>query len=153
MSSSQLNPPSSQLNAPSANAQTGDPFRFTSAKEIAAKATTIKAYVREATAAEKAGMKVETKPPKFPVPEELKAKFRNRLGALSPSSSRFRVRPAALRFNEAETRASDALSCSALANAGGGSLNPVAERPISRSPLRRHPRKNRHEVIDIVDDE
>ena len=52
-------------------------MKFTSAKEIATKATTIKAYVREAVAAEKAGMKVETKPPEFPVPEELKEKFRN----------------------------------------------------------------------------
>src|SRR5499427_8477373 len=34
-------------------------MKFTSAKEIAAKAATIKAYVREAVAAEKAGMKVE----------------------------------------------------------------------------------------------
>jgi uncharacterized protein YdeI (YjbR/CyaY-like superfamily) len=41
------------------------------------KAATIKAYVREAVAAEQAGMKVETKPPEFPVPEELKEKFRN----------------------------------------------------------------------------
>ncbi len=52
-------------------------MKFTSAKEIAAKAATIKAYVRGAVAAEKAGMKVETKPPEFPVPEELKEKFRN----------------------------------------------------------------------------
>ena len=52
-------------------------MKFTSAKEIATKAATIKAYVREAVAAEKAGMKVETKPPEFPVPEELKEKFRN----------------------------------------------------------------------------
>jgi uncharacterized protein YdeI (YjbR/CyaY-like superfamily) len=52
-------------------------MKFTSAKEIATKAATIKAYVREAVAAEKAGMKVETKPPKFPVPEELKEKFHN----------------------------------------------------------------------------
>jgi len=51
--------------------------KFTSAKEIATKAATIKAYVREAVAAEKAGMKVETKPTEFPVPEELKEKFRN----------------------------------------------------------------------------
>ena len=43
-------------------------MKFTSAKEIAAKAATIKAYVREAVAAEKAGLKVETKPPEFPVP-------------------------------------------------------------------------------------
>ncbi|HZZ66841.1 MAG TPA: YdeI/OmpD-associated family protein [Phenylobacterium sp.] len=52
-------------------------MKFTSAKEIAAKATTIKAYVREAMAAEKAGMKVETRPPELPLPEELKEKFRD----------------------------------------------------------------------------
>ena len=52
-------------------------MKFTSAKEIATKAAIIKAYVREAVAAEKAGMKVETKPPKLPVPEELKEKFRD----------------------------------------------------------------------------
>ena len=52
-------------------------MKFTSTKEIATKSATIKAYVREAVAAEKAGMKVETKPPKCPVPEELKEKFRN----------------------------------------------------------------------------
>src|SRR5215471_12582519 len=43
-------------------------MKFTSAKEIATKAATIEAYVREAMAAEKAGMKVETKPREFPVP-------------------------------------------------------------------------------------
>jgi uncharacterized protein YdeI (YjbR/CyaY-like superfamily) len=52
-------------------------MKFTSANEIATKATTIKTYMREAVAAEKAGMKVETKPPEFPVPEELKEKFRS----------------------------------------------------------------------------
>src|SRR5438552_3597278 len=51
-------------------------MKFTSAKEIAAKAATIKAYLREAVAAEKAGLRVETKPRIVPVPEELKAKFR-----------------------------------------------------------------------------
>src|SRR5581483_4941416 len=52
-------------------------MKFTGAKEIATKAATIKAYVREAMAAEKAGMKVEIKPRELPVPDELKAKFRN----------------------------------------------------------------------------
>src|SRR5271169_5890537 len=52
-------------------------MKFTNAKEIATKAATIKTYVREAMAAEKAGMKVETKPQEFPVPKELKEKFRN----------------------------------------------------------------------------
>jgi uncharacterized protein YdeI (YjbR/CyaY-like superfamily) len=51
-------------------------MKFTSAREIAAKAATIKAYVREAVAAEKAGRRVETKPLEIPVPEELKQKFR-----------------------------------------------------------------------------
>jgi uncharacterized protein YdeI (YjbR/CyaY-like superfamily) len=51
-------------------------MKFTSAKEIATKAATIKAYIREAVAAAKAGMKVETKPPKLPLPDELKQKFR-----------------------------------------------------------------------------
>jgi uncharacterized protein YdeI (YjbR/CyaY-like superfamily) len=52
-------------------------MKFTSATEIATQATTIKAYVSEAVAAEKAGLKVQTNPPEFPVPEELKEKFRN----------------------------------------------------------------------------
>jgi uncharacterized protein YdeI (YjbR/CyaY-like superfamily) len=43
-------------------------MKFTSAKEIATKAATIKAYVREAVAAEKAGLRVQTKPPEFPCP-------------------------------------------------------------------------------------
>src|SRR5438552_14880157 len=43
-------------------------MKFTSVKEIATKAATIKTYVREAVAAEKAGMKVETKPPEIPMP-------------------------------------------------------------------------------------
>src|SRR5215510_4218766 len=51
-------------------------MKFTSAKEIAVKAATIEAYVREAVAAAKAGWKVETKPTEFPVPDELKEKFR-----------------------------------------------------------------------------
>ena len=57
--------------------QAGRVMKFTSAKEIATKAATIKAYLREAMAAERAGMKVETKPRKFPVPEELRQKFRS----------------------------------------------------------------------------
>ncbi|HVZ07897.1 YdeI/OmpD-associated family protein [Rhodopila sp.] len=52
-------------------------MKFTSVGEIAAKTATINAYVREAVAAAQAGMKVETKPPKIPVPKELKEKFRD----------------------------------------------------------------------------
>ncbi|MBV9018457.1 MAG: YdeI/OmpD-associated family protein [Alphaproteobacteria bacterium] len=52
-------------------------MKFTSAKEIATKGVTIKAYVREAMAANKAGRKLETKNRELPVPDELQEKFRN----------------------------------------------------------------------------
>jgi uncharacterized protein YdeI (YjbR/CyaY-like superfamily) len=51
-------------------------MKFTSVKEITAKAATIKAYVREAIAIEKAGLRVEKKETSdFPVPEELTERF------------------------------------------------------------------------------
>jgi uncharacterized protein YdeI (YjbR/CyaY-like superfamily) len=57
--------------------QAGRVMKFTSATEIAAKAATIKAYVREAIAVEKAGLRVEPrKTSDFPVPAELKERFR-----------------------------------------------------------------------------
>jgi uncharacterized protein YdeI (YjbR/CyaY-like superfamily) len=51
-------------------------MKFTSTSEIAAKASAIKSYVREAVAAAKAGRKVETVPRELPVPAELREKFR-----------------------------------------------------------------------------
>jgi uncharacterized protein YdeI (YjbR/CyaY-like superfamily) len=52
-------------------------MKFTSAKEITAKAATIKAYVREAIAVEEAGLRVKPKKTSdFPVPEELSEAFR-----------------------------------------------------------------------------
>jgi uncharacterized protein YdeI (YjbR/CyaY-like superfamily) len=56
--------------------QAGRLMKFTSVRDITAQTATIKAYVREAIAAARAGLKVETKTPEFPVPDELKAKFR-----------------------------------------------------------------------------
>lgn len=57
--------------------QAGRVMKFTSAKEIAAKAPTIKAYVREAIAVEKAGLRVKRKKTSdFPVPGELRELFR-----------------------------------------------------------------------------
>jgi uncharacterized protein YdeI (YjbR/CyaY-like superfamily) len=50
-------------------------MKFTGVEEIAVKEATIKTYVREAMAAAKAGLKVETKPRELPVPEELTEKF------------------------------------------------------------------------------
>src|SRR3954452_2593215 len=52
-------------------------MKFTSAKEITAKAATIKAYVREAIAVEKAGLRMKPKTTSdYPVPEELSERFR-----------------------------------------------------------------------------
>jgi uncharacterized protein YdeI (YjbR/CyaY-like superfamily) len=57
--------------------QAGRVMKFTSAKEITASAATIKAYVREAIAVEKAGLRVKPKRTSdFPVPEELTERFR-----------------------------------------------------------------------------
>src|SRR4051812_2981060 len=50
---------------------------FTSAKEITANAATIKSYVREAIAVEKAGLRMKPRTTAdFPVPEELSERFR-----------------------------------------------------------------------------
>src|SRR6478735_2761504 len=50
----------------------GRVMKFTSAREITAKAATIKAYVREAIAVEKAGLRVKPKKTSdYPVPPEL----------------------------------------------------------------------------------
>ncbi len=55
----------------------GRVMKFTSAKQISAQAATIKAYVREAMAVEKAGRRMERKKTSdFPVPEELTQRFR-----------------------------------------------------------------------------
>ena len=52
-------------------------MKFTSAKEVKAKAAIIKAYVREAIAVERAGLRVEPKKTSdFPVPDELRERFR-----------------------------------------------------------------------------
>src|ERR1700745_3150160 len=57
--------------------QAGRVMKFTSAKEITAQAATIKAYVREAIAVEKAGLRMKQKKTSdFPVPEELRERFR-----------------------------------------------------------------------------
>jgi uncharacterized protein YdeI (YjbR/CyaY-like superfamily) len=55
----------------------GRVMKFTSVKDITAKAATIRAYVREAIAVEKAGLRMEQrKTSDFPVPEELTERFR-----------------------------------------------------------------------------
>ena len=57
--------------------QAGRVMKFTSAREITANASTIKAYVREAIAVEKAGLRMMPKTTSdYPVPEELRERFR-----------------------------------------------------------------------------
>jgi uncharacterized protein YdeI (YjbR/CyaY-like superfamily) len=55
----------------------GRVMKFASAKDIAAKAATIKAYVREAIAVEQAGLRMKPKKTSaVPVPDELSERFR-----------------------------------------------------------------------------
>jgi uncharacterized protein YdeI (YjbR/CyaY-like superfamily) len=56
--------------------QAGRVMKFTSTKEIAAKAAIIKSYVREAVALANAGVKMKSKPRVLPVPDELAEAFR-----------------------------------------------------------------------------
>ena len=70
-------------------------MKFTSAKDITAKAATIKAYVREAIAVEKAGLRMTPrKTSDFPVPDELRqrfrrdARFKSAFAALTPGRQR-----------------------------------------------------------------
>ncbi len=57
--------------------QAGRVMKFTSMKDITAKAAIIKAYVREAIAVEQAGLRMERKKTAdFPVPDELTERFR-----------------------------------------------------------------------------
>jgi uncharacterized protein YdeI (YjbR/CyaY-like superfamily) len=57
--------------------QAGRVMKFASAKDITAKAATIKAYVREAIAVEKAGVRMKKRTTSdYPVPEELSERFR-----------------------------------------------------------------------------
>jgi uncharacterized protein YdeI (YjbR/CyaY-like superfamily) len=68
---------SKQLLVQLGQVQAGRVMKFTSAKEIAASAPTIRKYVREAIAVEKAGLRVQPKKTSdFPVPEELRERFR-----------------------------------------------------------------------------
>ena len=75
--------------------QAGRVMKFTSVKEIRAKASTIKAYVREAIGVEKAGLRVKRKTTAdYPVPEELRerfkkdARFKRAFEALTPGRQR-----------------------------------------------------------------
>ena len=73
----------------------GRVMKFTTAKDIAAQAATIKAYVREAIAGENAGLRMKKKTTSdYPVPEELSerfkkdARFKRAFEALTPGRQR-----------------------------------------------------------------
>jgi uncharacterized protein YdeI (YjbR/CyaY-like superfamily) len=75
--------------------QAGRVMKFTSVKDITAKAATIKAYVREAIAVEKAGLRMKRRRTSdFPVPDELRewfrrdARFKRAFEALTPGRQR-----------------------------------------------------------------
>jgi uncharacterized protein YdeI (YjbR/CyaY-like superfamily) len=75
--------------------QAGRVMKFTSVNDIKARAATIKGYVREAIAVERAGLRVEKKKTSdFPVPEELTerfrkdARFKRAFDALTPGRQR-----------------------------------------------------------------
>jgi uncharacterized protein YdeI (YjbR/CyaY-like superfamily) len=75
--------------------QAGRVMKFTSAKDIMAKAAIIKSYVREAIAVEKAGLRIERKKTSdFAVPEELRERlrtdpnFKRAFNALTPGRQR-----------------------------------------------------------------
>lgn len=83
------------LSAPGPNTQSARQMRFTSLGEIDALESTIKAYVREATALERAGKTVDFKPiTEHAVPEELQARldaqpaFKKAFEALTPGRRR-----------------------------------------------------------------
>jgi uncharacterized protein YdeI (YjbR/CyaY-like superfamily) len=80
-----LRDPKHVLVAPG-NTQAGRQIRFTSVQEIARMEATIKAYIREAIEAEKAGLKVELKKD-FPV----SAEFQTRLDTNSALRAAFRA--------------------------------------------------------------
>jgi uncharacterized protein YdeI (YjbR/CyaY-like superfamily) len=71
-----LKDPHRILRQPGENSQSSRWIKFTSVREIAAQETVLKAYLDEAIAAEKAGLKVRYKPTaEYKVPEELKVQL------------------------------------------------------------------------------
>jgi uncharacterized protein YdeI (YjbR/CyaY-like superfamily) len=89
-----LKDPKGILNKIGQHTQAARQIRFTSVRELAALKPAVKAYINEAVAAEKAGLKVEYKKSPEPIPEELQYKFAHfpalkaAFGALTPGRQR-----------------------------------------------------------------
>lgn len=89
-----LKDPKGILKKPGDNSQAAKRIEFASLREIAALEPTIKAYIREAIAVEKAGLQVEFKKSPEPVPAELQKKLdagaplKKAFAALTPGRQR-----------------------------------------------------------------
>ena len=89
-----LNDPNSILEKPGENTQAARRIPFTSVREIVELEPILKAYIHEAIAAEKAGLKVDFKKNPEPVPEELQNKLdevptlKTAFAALTPGRQR-----------------------------------------------------------------
>ena len=120
-----LKDPKGLLVKPGASTQAARQVRFTTVREIAGMASTLKTYIREAKAAEKAGLKVAFKTTPEPVPEELQTAldadraFKAAFAALTPGRQRAYI----LHFSAAKqpgTRASRVEKCRPQILAGKG---------------------------------
>jgi uncharacterized protein YdeI (YjbR/CyaY-like superfamily) len=82
------------LKKPGEHTQAARQIRFTQVREIQEMATVVKAYIKEAIAAEKAGLEVKFKTEPEPVPKELQKKldespaFKTAFAALTPGRQR-----------------------------------------------------------------
>lgn len=111
------------------NVQAARQLRFTDVRDIVAQKTTIKAYLQEAIAVEKAGLKVSMKPTtEFAMPEEFQAKLdkspalKTAFEALTPG----RQRAYLLHFaaaKQAKTREARVEKCMPLILSGKGLLD------------------------------
>jgi uncharacterized protein YdeI (YjbR/CyaY-like superfamily) len=89
-----LKDPHGILKKPGEHTQAARQVRFTQVRDVAEMEPILKAYIREAMAAEKAGLEVEFKKNPEPIPQELKNKWekipalKTAFGALTPGRQR-----------------------------------------------------------------
>lgn len=120
-----LKDPKGILQKPGVNSQSAHQARFTSASEIAASKATLQAYLKEAIALEKAGLKVELKKSPEPTPPELQAgldgdaALRKAFAALTPGRQRSYILHISS-AKQAATRASRVEKCKPGILAGRG---------------------------------
>jgi len=120
-----LKDPNGLLERPGENSHAARRIKFTSVREIDRAESSVKAFVREAIAAEKAGLKVEARKEPEPVPAELQEKL-DRIPALKKAFAALtpgRQRAYLLHFSapkQSKTRASRVEKCMPQILAGKG---------------------------------